>query len=102
MFCEAEEWILEEDGDWPFSFENVCEVLGLNPRYVRQGLIRWRNKKLAKSSQAKIYRLLPRCQGKKADAFSFLLFRKKGCLISRNRLPDEVRKEAANGRCREG
>jgi hypothetical protein len=45
LFNEAEEWILEEDGDWIFSFRNVCELLGLNPAYVRQGLLRWKQKR---------------------------------------------------------
>jgi len=46
LFTDAEEWIMEENGDWPFSFENICEVLGLNPAYLRQGLLRWKRKKL--------------------------------------------------------
>jgi len=29
LFEEAEEWIVEADGDWVFSFENICEALGL-------------------------------------------------------------------------
>ena len=41
LFQEAEKWIVEVDGDWVFSFENGCEALGLNPAYVRQGLVRW-------------------------------------------------------------
>ena len=45
LFNEAEEWILEEDGDWIFSFRNVCELLGFNPAYVRQGLLRWKQEK---------------------------------------------------------
>jgi hypothetical protein len=49
LFDEAEEWILEQDGYWLFSFESVCEVLGLNPGYVRQGLLRWKDKNLAQS-----------------------------------------------------
>lgn len=46
LFEEAEEWILEGGDDWIFSFENVCEVFGFNPHYMRQGLIRWKEKKL--------------------------------------------------------
>ncbi len=53
LFEEAEEWILEEDDDGVFSFENICEVLGLDPRYVRQGLQRWKEKKLPKHPNAK-------------------------------------------------
>ena len=37
IFREAEEWIMEENSDWLFSFENICEVFGLNPQYMRQG-----------------------------------------------------------------
>lgn len=52
LFEEAEEWILEEDGDWLFSFANICEVLGLNRRYVRQGLLRWKGRKQLKHRKA--------------------------------------------------
>lgn len=37
-FREAEEWIMRERDDWIFSFDNVCEILGLDPDYVRRGL----------------------------------------------------------------
>ena len=47
LFREAQEWILETGDDWVFSFENICEALGLNPAYVRQGVMRWKEKKLA-------------------------------------------------------
>jgi len=42
LFQEAEEWILNKDSDWIFSFEYICEVLQLNPDYIRQGLLRWK------------------------------------------------------------
>jgi hypothetical protein len=45
LFNEAEEWILDEDGDWIFSFRNVCELLGFNPAYMRQGLLRWKQER---------------------------------------------------------
>jgi hypothetical protein len=48
LFEEAEEWIVEVDGDWVFSFENICEALGFNPAYVRQDLLRWVANKLPK------------------------------------------------------
>jgi hypothetical protein len=44
FFDEVKEWIVSPDGDWVFSFENVCEVLGLNAAYLRQGLLRWNPK----------------------------------------------------------
>lgn len=48
---ETEKWIATVDGDWIFSFDSVCEALGLNPAYVRQGLFRWqeRNRKQRRS-----------------------------------------------------
>ena len=52
LFDEAEEWILEENSDWLFSFESTCEVLGFNPQYVRQGLLRWKEKKTPKHRSA--------------------------------------------------
>ena len=47
-FEQAKDWISETDGDWVFSFHNICEHLGLNPAYVRSGLLHWMEKKLAK------------------------------------------------------
>ena len=48
LFTEAEEWILEKGSDWIFSFKSICETLGFNPEYVRQGLLQWKEKKTAK------------------------------------------------------
>jgi hypothetical protein len=52
-FYETEDWILEKNNDWIFSFENICEVLGFNPSYVRQGLLRWKEVKLAEHPRPK-------------------------------------------------
>ncbi len=37
-FRETEQWIMEEGDDWLFSFANVCELLGLDPQYIRRGV----------------------------------------------------------------
>ena len=42
MFADADEWIADEDRGWYFSFENICEILEINPAYLRQGVKRWR------------------------------------------------------------
>jgi hypothetical protein len=34
-FNEVEEWFNRRDKEWIFSFHNVCELLGLDPEYVR-------------------------------------------------------------------
>ena len=46
LFQEAEDWILEKNSDWFFSFDNICETLQLHPDYIRQGLICWKEAKL--------------------------------------------------------
>jgi len=38
QFREAEEWIMHRGKEWIFSFDNVCEFLGLDPECVRRGL----------------------------------------------------------------
>lgn len=35
---EAGDWIDSVDVTWPFSFENICNVLGIDPEYIRSGL----------------------------------------------------------------
>ncbi|HEX9444961.1 MAG TPA: hypothetical protein VGA73_12625 [Candidatus Binatia bacterium] len=44
VFAEAEAWLLEPGGDWVFSFESICDALGLDPAYVRRGLGDWKEK----------------------------------------------------------
>ena len=46
LFLEAEGWITATDQSWFFSFVNVCETLGLDPDYVREGLLKWKNSEL--------------------------------------------------------
>jgi hypothetical protein len=38
---QAEEWFFSDDSDWLFSFLSVCDVLGLEPGYLRKKLKRW-------------------------------------------------------------
>ncbi len=42
LFADAESWILCDDRDWYYSFENICETLEINPEYLRRGVERWR------------------------------------------------------------
>lgn len=48
LWADAEEWILSDDRSWLFSFVNVCEVLGLQSDFIRQGLLAWKAKQLEK------------------------------------------------------
>ena len=38
-FLDAQLWIMTRNDDWLFSFENICEVLGLDPDFMRSGLV---------------------------------------------------------------
>ena len=59
LFRETEDWVLEQQDDWLFSFINVCETLSFEPDYVRQGLLKWKQDKLAEQTQAKVFTLSP-------------------------------------------
>jgi hypothetical protein len=41
QYEEAKQWVTaEEETEWIFSFTNICEVLGMDPSYLRRGLTR--------------------------------------------------------------
>ena len=56
--------IRADDWDWPFSFNNVCENLCIDPEALRLSLLNWKARKLAQSgaetptpTESKVYRL---------------------------------------------
>jgi hypothetical protein len=61
---QAEEWISADDWDWPFSFNNVCEHLCIDPDALRASLFTWQRRNRTASngaestpSEKKVYRL---------------------------------------------
>jgi hypothetical protein len=52
LFRDADEWISLEDKHWVFSFDNVCEMLDINPDYMRRGLRQWKERKIAAMQRA--------------------------------------------------
>jgi hypothetical protein len=38
IFAEAGQWIFDRDDDWLFGFDNICEMLKLDPDYIRRVL----------------------------------------------------------------
>jgi len=38
-YAEAHNWVMEKSSEYAFSFVAVCEGLGINPDYLRLGLI---------------------------------------------------------------
>jgi hypothetical protein len=51
-FKEARHWIFDAKEDGTFSFEDVCEALGIDPRRVRELIIRWEKNKRPGISRA--------------------------------------------------
>ena len=41
LFREAEQWIMDRNRSWPFSFETICDTLGLDAGCLRYGLLQW-------------------------------------------------------------
>ena len=51
-FADAQAWILNADSEWIFSFINCCEVLRIDPDYLRRGLLRSKQGKHTRPSSA--------------------------------------------------
>lgn len=47
LFEDVEEWFTADDHQWPYSFVNISQALGLDASYVRRGLDRWRDRQRA-------------------------------------------------------
>jgi hypothetical protein len=61
---QAEKWIRSSDWDWPFSFNNICESLALDPDSLRERLLTPQPCGDApprpRPSSHRVYRLTPR------------------------------------------
>ncbi|HKV53088.1 MAG TPA: hypothetical protein VJN94_00470 [Candidatus Binataceae bacterium] len=68
LFADAEQWLCGEAGDGPFSFDTVCETLGIEPRFLRAGLKEWRNQQLAGNSARRLARRSPVVRSGKISA----------------------------------
>ena len=55
LFADAEEWIMSEEREYFFAFENVCELLEINPTFLRRGLLAWRERQFVRRGRPKIY-----------------------------------------------
>jgi hypothetical protein len=48
LFGDAHDWLFAQDEREPFSFVNVCEILNLDPSYLRRGIMaKMRSKSIA-------------------------------------------------------
>ena len=44
QYVSAIEWIEDTDTDWLFSFTNICDLLGFDPQYLREVLLKRENR----------------------------------------------------------
>jgi hypothetical protein len=56
QYQSAIEWVQDTDTDWLFSFTNICDLLGFDPEYLRETLLK-RENKYVKPAQPKILSL---------------------------------------------
>jgi len=50
-YAEAQSWIFSDDDSGFFSFGAVCDALEIDPKAVREGLLRWEQTKHATGSK---------------------------------------------------
>jgi hypothetical protein len=84
LFQETEEWILEKNADWLFSFASVCDTLGFDPDYLREGLVHWKAERLDAHTKGNLYQLTVRRER-----------RRKRALPIRGRARRRIRKAAS-------
>ena len=46
-FRDVDSWFSADDRHWCYSFLNLCEILELEPTYIRTGLKMWRERAVA-------------------------------------------------------
>jgi hypothetical protein len=69
MFLDAEAWIFDgEPRRWLFSFTTICDVLGLEPEYIKRGIGDWRTRRTATIKPSEAFRRGPSHRVKPADS----------------------------------
>jgi hypothetical protein len=57
LFREVEAWFWGEEPDSLFSFPSICEVFGLDPGFLRRGLMQWTANRQRNTSPRKKFQL---------------------------------------------
>ena len=57
LFREVEAWFWGEEPDSLFSFLSICEVFGLDPGFLRRGLMQWTASRRRSTSPRKKFQL---------------------------------------------
>lgn len=59
IFNEAAQWIFSRQEDWLFSFDNICEMLKIDPDYIRRVLRQNGRMEVDKPTETRLSRDLP-------------------------------------------
>ena len=71
QFRDTEDWVFQGTDMGIFSFDIVCETLGLEPSYLRRGLALWRKQRQAQPAHAQVLSLRsPRDKLRRGPALS--------------------------------
>jgi hypothetical protein len=90
LFREAEAWIVSDDVRSACSFQNVCDVLGFDSAYLRQGLLAWRERRRDANALPEPYRhTFRRLSGSRTRAI--------GCAIGLESVSLRARRRALRG-----
>ena len=68
LLAEVERWFGSTDTDWPYSFANICDVLGLDADGLRRGLAAWRERQAPRGRAAARPRLREVLSGRRRMA----------------------------------
>jgi hypothetical protein len=55
-FAEVQRWIFSDDETGMFSFRPMCEALEIDPQTIRNGLVRWKQKRLVAEKGQRVIR----------------------------------------------
>jgi hypothetical protein len=70
LYLDAYRWVVSDDWTWPFSFVNVCELMGMTPARVRQELIGDQSLGLFRYQMSRFGRVVSRVQTSLAQLFA--------------------------------
>jgi hypothetical protein len=69
IYVDAHSWLVSDDVRWPYSFLNVCEVLGLSPATLRKELLNDVERNWSSHSRQIAHRIATSVRGSFANVF---------------------------------
>jgi len=75
LFKDTDEWIFEDDHEWPFSFINICEAVDIDPKYLRKGLSHWKKRATPEVNARCLKTVLTKGPFKRSAKFIYEIYR---------------------------